>query len=344
MGANERARVLRELLLDLLSVNELKRLVADLFDPTISRALPIEGTHEFFFAEVAEMFVRRGIADAPMFEYLAERAPGKRDAVEKTAREFGFTLLPKFGSPDVTLDGKYQAPIENIVHAPRYASTVKPPCPPPRSYYRISWIKFDGTDSQVYYIESNQPPTEGSRLLGLSGPPLLFTPTKTSLMLESSRGDVYVRISRPTVLQDGAMFMLGSTKFRVGLVTCFVEGDGRTGNGVARTLEIPCLRYSRDGQEICDPMMVGEAKIGRWARPFGFPHDGLMSRYHATLYRAVDSTDLILTDSASSNGSYVRPARSGLSVCCDLLHGMYFSVEGRIYHVDVMFRYDRPGR
>lgn len=95
MDLADRAHGLRDLLLDLLKEDELRRCFAEVFGEEVCQSLPVQGTMLFIFDEAVRLLERRGLTNRMLFERLAKIAPGRRRQIVDVASHWRIYLRPE---------------------------------------------------------------------------------------------------------------------------------------------------------------------------------------------------------------------------------------------------------
>lgn len=136
----------------------------------------------------------------------------------------------------------------------------------------------------------------------------------SQILLEdlSSTNGTYLRIKRPTPLQDGDMILVGKEILRFDLPETGSadrgtdQGDSTVGQGCAESIEQPRLvkRLSR-GQDGNEYILTEDCTvIGREDGDIVFRSDPILSNPHARIVRR--NTFFLLEDMNSSKGTYLR--------------------------------------
>lgn len=150
-----------------------------------------------------------------------------------------------------------------------------------------------------------------------------------------SQNGVFIRIKKPTPVRDGAFMLVGEQLLRLDR-RAFSDGSPAANgtyfygsprpNGSYRIVQ--CLAGGGEGR-------VASAEgntlsMGRESNTMNFPDDRFISGHHARLDAASDSDDVILTDTGSRNGTFVR-----IDGAQELFHGDYLFVGQQLLRVEI---------
>jgi pSer/pThr/pTyr-binding forkhead associated (FHA) protein len=209
---------------------------------------------------------------------------------------------------------------------------------------RLVVIKGEGGDGATYHLQGTT--TVIGRVKGditfvedpfLSPEHAKFTAQTGRLFVQDvgSANGVFLRIKKPTPIGNGAHILVGEQLLRVS-VHPFSDGsaneDGTYYYGSPRPAGnfqvIQCLAGGGEGR--IATAEEGSLSMGREGNTMNFPEDRFISGHHARLDAAADSDEIILTDTGSRNGTFVR-----LEGAQELFHGDYLFVGQQLLRVEI---------
>jgi hypothetical protein len=146
---------------------------------------------------------------------------------------------------------------------------------------------------------------------------------------------VFLRIKRPTPVRDGAYMLVGEQLLRLDRRQ-FSDGtpsnDGTYFYGSPRPAGsfrvVQCLAGGGEGRVAAAD--GGTLSMGREGNTLNFPDDRFISGHHARLDAASDDEDVVLTDTGSRNGTFVR-----IEGAQELFHGDYLFVGQQLLRVEI---------
>lgn len=209
---------------------------------------------------------------------------------------------------------------------------------------RLVVIKGEGGDGNTYHLQGVT--TMIGRAAGeitfaddpfLSPQHARFTSQNGRLFVQDigSQNGVFLRIKKPTPLRDGSHMLVGEQLLRLDRRP-FSDGapttDGTYFYGSPRPLGsfrvVQCLAGGGEGRVAsADGTSLS---MGREGNTLNFPDDRFISGHHARLDAASDGDEVILTDTGSRNGTFVR-----IEGAQELFHGDYLFVGQQLLRVEI---------
>lgn len=209
---------------------------------------------------------------------------------------------------------------------------------------RLVVIKGEGGDGNTYHLQGTN--TIIGRDKGevtfaedpfLSPEHAKFTSQDGRLFvqdIESTNG-VFLRIKKPTPLKDADYLLVGEQLLRLRHHP-FTDGapnaDGTYYYGSPRPpgefQVVQCLAGGGEGRIVTAEN--GALSMGRESNTMNFPDDRFISGHHARLDAASDSDNVMLTDTGSRNGTFVR-----INTATELFHGDYLFVGQQLLRVEI---------
>lgn len=209
---------------------------------------------------------------------------------------------------------------------------------------RLVVIKGEGGDGATYHLQ--QTSTSIGRSSGditFSEDPFLspeharFTAQDGRLFVQDvgSHNGVFLRIKKPTPVADGTALLVGEQLLRL---RKHPFGDGRPSAAgtyyygsprpQSRYQLVQCLAGGGVGRMVSAD--DGTLSLGREGNTMNFPDDRFISGHHARLDSASDTDDVILTDTGSRNGTFIR-----LNGAQELFHGDYLFLGQQLLRVEI---------
>jgi len=209
---------------------------------------------------------------------------------------------------------------------------------------RLVMIKGEGGDGVTYHL------TGAQQTIGRSSGDIQFnddvflSPEHSRFTVQQGRlfvqdlnsvNGVFLRIKRPTPLDDRDAFLVGEQLLRVdaGEVPPYTPNDrgtyfyGSPRNDAA--FRVSQLLAGGGEGEVCSAR--GKTlSIGREGNTLNFPEDRFISGHHAQLDLSSDTGQVVLTDTGSRNGTFVR-----LKGAQELFHGDYLFVGQQLFRVEI---------
>ena len=209
---------------------------------------------------------------------------------------------------------------------------------------RLVVIKGERGDGSTYHLQGAT--TVIGRNLGditfpedafLSPEHARFTAQQNRLFVQDlgSTNGVFVRIKEPTPLADGALFLVGEQLLRLD-ARPFGEGgplaSGTYYYGSPRpAAAFSVTQYLAGGGKGRVAVAQGNSlAIGREGNPLDFPDDRFISGRHARLDLRSDDGQVMLTDTGSRNGTFIR-----ITGAQELFHGDYLFVGQQLLRVEI---------
>ena len=209
---------------------------------------------------------------------------------------------------------------------------------------RLVVIKGEGGDGATYHLQ--QTATSIGRSEGditfaedpfLSPEHARFTAQDGRLFVQDagSANGVFLRIKKPTPVADGTYLLVGEQLLRLRKQP-FTDGSPNE-NGTyyygsprpeSRYQLIQCLAGGGEGR-ICSADN-GTMSLGREGNTMNFPDDRFISGHHARLELASDTDEIVLTDTGSRNGTFIR-----LEGAQELYHGDYLFLGQQLLRVEI---------
>lgn len=209
---------------------------------------------------------------------------------------------------------------------------------------RLVVIKGEGGDGVTYHLSGT------NHIVGRSGGDIRFNEdyflspehalfsTKDGRLAVKDLGSangVFVRIKSPVPLEHGDHFLVGEQLLRLD-TTALPDGSPDADNsylyssprpdGLFRLVQI----LAGGGEGRIASARGGSVTIGREGNILNFPTDRFISGRHARLDAASDSPHVILTDTGSRNGTFIR-----IKGAQELFHGDYLFVGQQLLRVEI---------
>lgn len=209
---------------------------------------------------------------------------------------------------------------------------------------RLVVIKGEGGDGATYHLQ--QTATTIGRSDGditfaedpfLSPEHARFTAQDGRLFVQDagSANGVFLRIKKPTPVADDTHMLVGEQLLRLRRQP-FTDGSP-SGNGTfyygsprpdSRFQLVQSLAGGGEGR-ICSADN-GTMSLGREGNTMNFPDDRFISGHHARLEVASDTDEVVLTDTGSRNGTFIR-----LAGAQELFHGDYLFLGQQLLRVEI---------
>lgn len=209
---------------------------------------------------------------------------------------------------------------------------------------RLVVIKGEGGDGATYHLQGTTTTIGRSRAdITFSEDPFLspehakFTAQTGRLFvqdLDSSNG-VFLRIKKPTALESGAYMLVGEQLLRL-VHRPFGDGSPNENgtyfygsprpNGEFQVIQ--CLAGGGEGRTVTAD--GSSLSMGREDNTINFPDDRFISGHHARLDASSDGDHVLLTDTGSRNGTFIR-----LTGAQELFHGDYLFVGQQLLRVEI---------
>jgi pSer/pThr/pTyr-binding forkhead associated (FHA) protein len=209
---------------------------------------------------------------------------------------------------------------------------------------RLVVIKGEGGDGVTYHL------TGTTQSIGRSvgdiqfGDDVFLSPEHGRFTVQDGRlfvqdlgstNGVFVRIKRPTPLDDGDRFLVGEQLLRLDsqpLAEYAPNAAGTYFYGSARpdaTFRL-IQQLAGGGEGMIASARGSTLSVGREGNVLNFPEDRFISGHHAQLDQNSDTAQVILTDTGSRNGTFVR-----IKAAQELFHGDYLFVGQQLFRVEI---------
>ncbi|MCX4242367.1 FHA domain-containing protein [Paraliomyxa miuraensis] len=209
---------------------------------------------------------------------------------------------------------------------------------------RLVVIKGEGGDGATYHLRGTTT-TIGRNAADItfSEDPFLspehakFTSQHGRLFVQDagSANGVFLRIKKPTPLENGAYLLVGEQLLRL-VHHPFGDGspneEGTYFYGSPRPVgEFQLTQLLAGGGEGRTVTADGASlSMGREGNTMNFPDDRFISGHHARLDASSDGDHVILTDTGSRNGTFIR-----ITGAQELFHGDYLFVGQQLLRVEI---------
>jgi pSer/pThr/pTyr-binding forkhead associated (FHA) protein len=208
---------------------------------------------------------------------------------------------------------------------------------------RLVVIKGEGGDGVTYHLTGtthvvgrSQGDITFSEDVFLSPEHAKFSVQNGRLFVQdlSNNNGVFVRIKRPTPLDDGDSFLVGEQLLRLDSATLPEYGANANGtyfygsprpNGAFRVVQL----LAGGGEGLVRSSTGTTMAMGREGNDLDFPDDRFISGHHAKLDLS-DNAKVLLTDTGSRNGTFVR-----IKGAQELFHGDYLFVGQQLFRVEI---------
>ncbi len=209
---------------------------------------------------------------------------------------------------------------------------------------RLVVIKGEGGDGVTYHLSATNH-TVGrstgdirfSEDLFLNPEHARFTVERGRLFVKDmgSVNGVFVRIKQPVPLEHGDHFLVGEQLLRL---DCEAFSSGEPDHAGTYSYSSPrpeglfrvCQLLAGGGEGRIVSAQGAALTMGREGNTLNFPQDRFISGRHARLDAASDSPHVILTDTGSRNGTFVRTKGA-----LELFHGDYLFVGQQLLRVEI---------
>lgn len=243
---------------------------------------------------------------------------------------------PATGQP---LSGEADQPTQGAAKTMFFGALQQQPVVP-----RLVVIKGEGGDGATYHLQGTTTTIgRSSADVTFSEDPFLspshakFTAQNGRLFVQDldSANGVFLRIKKPTPLHDGAFLLVGEQLLQL---AHHPFGDGSPNeNGTyfygspRPNGEFQVIQYLAGGGFGRTVTAEGGAlSMGREGNTMNFPDDRFISGSHARLDASSDGDHVILTDTGSRNGTFIR-----LTGAQELFHGDYLFVGQQLLRVEI---------
>lgn len=150
-----------------------------------------------------------------------------------------------------------------------------------------------------------------------------------------SANGVFLRIKRPTPLDHGDLFLVGEELLKLDCEPLPEYGPRENGTYFYGSPRPDAqFRLSQQlaggGEGLIRSARGGTLSIGREGNTLNFPTDRFISGHHAQLDVSSDTGQVVLTDTGSRNGTFVR-----IKGAQELFHGDYLFVGQQLFRVEI---------
>ncbi len=209
---------------------------------------------------------------------------------------------------------------------------------------RLVVIKGEGGDGVTYHL-TGQVQSVGRNTgeitfnddVFLSPEHAKFTVQDSRLFVQDagSANGVFLRIKRPTPLDNADLFLVGEELLKLDSEPLPEYGPRENGTyfyGSPRPdAQFRLIQQLAGGGEgLIRSARGGTLSIGREGNTLNFPTDRFISGHHAQLDVSSDTGQVVLTDTGSRNGTFVR-----IKGAQELHHGDYLFVGQQLFRVEI---------
>ncbi|PRQ05883.1 FHA domain protein [Enhygromyxa salina] len=208
---------------------------------------------------------------------------------------------------------------------------------------RLVVIKGEGGDGVTYHLSGTTHivgRTQGDITFGED---VFLNPEHAKFSVQSGRlfvqdlsnnNGVFLRIKRPTPLDDGDLFLVGEQLLKIDSAPLPEYGPNESGtyfygsprpDGSFRVIQ----ELAGGGQGLVKSATATTMSMGREGNDLDFPDDRFISGHHAKLDLS-DDAKVLLTDTGSRNGTFVR-----IKGAQELFHGDYLFVGQQLFRVEI---------
>ena len=209
---------------------------------------------------------------------------------------------------------------------------------------RLVVIKGEGGDGVTYHLSATNHTVGRSTGDIRFNEDLFLNPEHARFTVQGGRlfvkdlgsvNGVFVRIKSPVQLEHGDYFLVGEQLLRLDSAP-FGDGSPDAGGTYSYSSPRPDARFrvaqllAGGGEGRIVSAQGGMLTMGRESNTLNFPNDRFISGRHARLDAASDSHHVILTDTGSRNGTFVRTKGA-----LELYHGDYLFVGQQLLRVEI---------
>jgi pSer/pThr/pTyr-binding forkhead associated (FHA) protein len=209
---------------------------------------------------------------------------------------------------------------------------------------RLVVIKGEGGDGVTYHLSATNHTVGRSTGDIRFGEDLFLNPEHARFTVQGGRlfvkdlgsvNGVFVRIKSPTQLEHGDHFLVGEQLLRLDSAP-FSDGGPDPAGTYSYSSPRPDARFrvvqmlAGGGEGRIVSAQGGMLSMGREGNTLNFPNDRFISGRHARLDAASDTHHVILTDTGSRNGTFVRTKGA-----LELFHGDYLFVGQQLLRVEI---------
>lgn len=209
---------------------------------------------------------------------------------------------------------------------------------------RLVVIKGEGGDGVTYHLSATNHTVGRSTGDIRFNEDLFLNPEHARFTVQGGRlfvkdlgsvNGVFVRIKSPVQLEHGDFFLVGEQLLRLDSAP-FGDGSPDAGGTYSYSSPRPDAKFrvvqllAGGGEGRIVSAQGGMLTMGRESNTLNFPNDRFISGRHARLDAASDSHHVILTDTGSRNGTFVRTKGA-----LELYHGDYLFVGQQLLRVEI---------
>lgn len=209
---------------------------------------------------------------------------------------------------------------------------------------RLVVIKGEGGDGVTYHLSATNHTVGRSTGDIRFNEDLFLNPEHARFTVQGGRlfvkdlgsvNGVFVRIKSPVQLEHGDFFLVGEQLLRLDSAP-FGDGSPDAGGTYSYSSPRPDARFrvvqllAGGGEGRIVSAQAGMLTMGRESNTLNFPNDRFISGRHARLDAASDTHHVILTDTGSRNGTFVRTKGA-----LELYHGDYLFVGQQLLRVEI---------
>lgn len=209
---------------------------------------------------------------------------------------------------------------------------------------RLVVIKGEGGDGVTYHLSATNHTVGRSAGDIRFGEDLFLNPEHARFTVQGGRlfvkdlgsvNGVFVRIKAPAQLEHGDHFLVGEQLLRLDSAP-FGDGSPDAGGTYSYSSPRPDARFrvaqllAGGGEGRIVSAQGGVLTMGRESNTLNFPNDRFISGRHARLDAASDTHHVILTDTGSRNGTFIRTKGA-----LELHHGDYLFVGQQLLRVEI---------
>lgn len=209
---------------------------------------------------------------------------------------------------------------------------------------RLVVIKGEGGDGVTYHLSATNHTVGRSTGDIRFNEDLFLNPEHARFTVQGGRlfvkdlgsvNGVFVRIKSPVQLEHGDFFLVGEQLLRLDSAP-FGDGSPDAGGTYSYSSPRPDARFrvvqmlAGGGEGRIVSAQSNMLTMGRESNTLNFPNDRFISGRHARLDAASDTHHVILTDTGSRNGTFVRTKGA-----LELYHGDYLFVGQQLLRVEI---------
>jgi pSer/pThr/pTyr-binding forkhead associated (FHA) protein len=209
---------------------------------------------------------------------------------------------------------------------------------------RLVVIKGEGGDGVTYHLSATNHTVGRSTGDIRFNEDLFLNPEHARFTVQGGRlfvkdlgsvNGVFVRIKSPVQLEHGDFLLVGEQLLRLDSAP-FGDGSPDAGGTYSYSSPRPDARFrvvqmlAGGGEGRIVSAQGGVLTMGRESNTLNFPNDRFISGRHARLDAASDTHHVILTDTGSRNGTFVRTKGA-----LELYHGDYLFVGQQLLRVEI---------